>query len=48
MLIPNDENNYGEEKVALLIKRIQYLKQNKYKYKFKDTDLSEIVLTAQI
>ena len=46
MKLPQDGNDYGKEKVILLMKRIQYYKQHKYRYKSKDNDLSEIVLTS--
>ena len=45
MNVPQDENNYGEQKVFLLMKRIKLLKQKFSKSKYKDIDFSEIVLT---
>ena len=45
MNMPQDENNYGEQKVFLLMKRIKLLKQKFHNSKYKDIDFSEIVLT---
>ena len=44
--IPGDENNHGGEKIALLVKIIQYFKQYQCRCKTKDTDLSAIVLNS--
>ena len=43
--IPQDENNYGEQKVVALMKQIRYLKGKYCQSNYKSIDFSEIVLT---